>query len=530
MPRRGGTPDIPGDTPNLPGGPSYARPQWWQSAAAQSFLRSRPDLGPEDDELPEWQTGVTPLMERQPHRSWVPSYARGTDDPGAALIGPPAPRPSFLDLLRFAYSPEGRAAVMGESATRGVVGAGALGEWMSDRMRRPRSPAGGIFAVPDTLPAYQYGTRRHPGGAALVGEEGPELVDLPEGSSVLPLDRGAPEIGGDVPGYDFDDFETDDGLSDPALQLLREGYERQRMGAGMDEAPRFRAPNLQPIRPQGFWQGAAQLLGENPISFEGDLSQGGGALQALLGLGSVAANARINRASRELDPQRAANEMERSRAEFENQAELQRQRLDIQRRNRDATTRAPRTVTIPKADGSGTIEVPENSPAYREYLARTSGYRAPEKARAPASTTSTTNARLRAALDENRHRYGPMIAGVVARLRSPDTIRLQVPELTGELERLVRQHATADSTARSTLGERTGPAESRVPDGRIRVKEYDRKLPMVGAGRLVARFNAATDEAGLQRAVAAWRANQGAANDSAVYEAAARARKRVRGQ
>ena len=69
-----------------------------------------------------------------------------------------------------------------------------------------------------------------------------------------------------------------------------------------------------------------------------------------------------------------------------------------------------------------------------------------------------------------------------------------------------------------------------MPDGRIRVKEYDRKLPMVGAGRLVARFNAATDEAGLQRAVAAWRANQGAANDSAVYEAAARARKRVRGQ
>ena len=31
---------------------------------------------------------------------------------------------------------------------------------------------------------YAVGTRYHPGGAAIVGEEGPELVNLPKGSQV----------------------------------------------------------------------------------------------------------------------------------------------------------------------------------------------------------------------------------------------------------------------------------------------------------------------------------------------------------
>lgn len=37
-----------------------------------------------------------------------------------------------------------------------------------------------------TIPAYARGTSFHPGGRALVGEEGPEVVDLPRGSRVFP--------------------------------------------------------------------------------------------------------------------------------------------------------------------------------------------------------------------------------------------------------------------------------------------------------------------------------------------------------
>lgn len=36
------------------------------------------------------------------------------------------------------------------------------------------------------LPAYRFGTNYHPGGMALVGEEGPEVVQLPQGAAVQP--------------------------------------------------------------------------------------------------------------------------------------------------------------------------------------------------------------------------------------------------------------------------------------------------------------------------------------------------------
>lgn len=36
------------------------------------------------------------------------------------------------------------------------------------------------------LPAYRFGTNYHPGGMALVGEDGPEVVQLPQGAAVQP--------------------------------------------------------------------------------------------------------------------------------------------------------------------------------------------------------------------------------------------------------------------------------------------------------------------------------------------------------
>lgn len=41
------------------------------------------------------------------------------------------------------------------------------------------------------VPVYASGTTNHPGGLALVGEHGPELVNLPRGSAVTPADRTA---------------------------------------------------------------------------------------------------------------------------------------------------------------------------------------------------------------------------------------------------------------------------------------------------------------------------------------------------
>lgn len=44
------------------------------------------------------------------------------------------------------------------------------------------------------IPKYRYGTSFHPGGPAIVGEEGPELVNLPRGAQVLPHEDTKREI------------------------------------------------------------------------------------------------------------------------------------------------------------------------------------------------------------------------------------------------------------------------------------------------------------------------------------------------
>lgn len=47
-------------------------------------------------------------------------------------------------------------------------------------------------------PSYAGGTDFHPGGLALVGEKGPELVQLPRGSTVIPTDRSMALAGGNA--------------------------------------------------------------------------------------------------------------------------------------------------------------------------------------------------------------------------------------------------------------------------------------------------------------------------------------------
>lgn len=52
-----------------------------------------------------------------------------------------------------------------------------------DELNRATNP---MFAQKKSWPQYAAGTYNHPGGYAIVGEEGPELVDLPGGSKVYP--------------------------------------------------------------------------------------------------------------------------------------------------------------------------------------------------------------------------------------------------------------------------------------------------------------------------------------------------------
>lgn len=51
-------------------------------------------------------------------------------------------------------------------------------------------------SVPGAMQAFAGGTNNAPGGTALVGEKGPELVNLPAGSQVIPADRTAAMLNG----------------------------------------------------------------------------------------------------------------------------------------------------------------------------------------------------------------------------------------------------------------------------------------------------------------------------------------------
>lgn len=74
---------------------------------------------------------------------------------------------------------------------------------LADTMRSIFSMGGGtlgsIFAA---IPKYADGTNYHPGGMAIVGERGPELVNLPRGSQVIPNESMGTRITNIFHGYD----------------------------------------------------------------------------------------------------------------------------------------------------------------------------------------------------------------------------------------------------------------------------------------------------------------------------------------
>jgi phage-related tail protein len=57
---------------------------------------------------------------------------------------------------------------------------------------------GSIKGASNKTPAYADGTSFHPGGLAMVGERGPELVNLPRGAQVYPHGKGPAGMGSGV--------------------------------------------------------------------------------------------------------------------------------------------------------------------------------------------------------------------------------------------------------------------------------------------------------------------------------------------
>ncbi len=81
--------------------------------------------------------------------------------------------------------------------TMGSNGGGSQGGFLSSLFGAflgGGSSSSGGFGIPlpgsGTLPGFAMGTMNAPGGWAMVGERGPELVNLPRGSQVFPNGRG----------------------------------------------------------------------------------------------------------------------------------------------------------------------------------------------------------------------------------------------------------------------------------------------------------------------------------------------------
>lgn len=78
-------------------------------------------------------------------------------------------------------------------------------------------------------PAYASGTYNHPGGYAVVGEKGPEIVELPRGSRVYP-NGTVPQMSESnvyhitIPARDIREFNDIIRIAQGQRQSIRMGY------------------------------------------------------------------------------------------------------------------------------------------------------------------------------------------------------------------------------------------------------------------------------------------------------------------
>lgn len=113
----------------------------------------------------------------------------------------------------------------------------------------PASPiAFALMGIPQTaVPKYRKGTSFHPGGPAIVGEDGPEMLLLPRGAKVVPNPMTLAYDDRQTGGFGMGDAATDAELQDLTPE------ERQRILEQMDQgAPDALQPDwFDPIGPRG---------------------------------------------------------------------------------------------------------------------------------------------------------------------------------------------------------------------------------------------------------------------------------------
>ena len=93
------------------------------------------------------------------------------------------------------------------------------------RIKLPKISIPGIVARIPKFPGFAEGVTNFSGGPAMVGERGPELVDLPRGANVIPNNRMG---GGDTyvfnfPNYLGDKRELREAINETRLEFGRRG-------------------------------------------------------------------------------------------------------------------------------------------------------------------------------------------------------------------------------------------------------------------------------------------------------------------
>lgn len=100
-----------------------------------------------------------------------------------------------------------------EDAARGYQRMVNYAKWFAEALTLAASPLG-----------YAKGTSFHPGGLAIVGEEGPELLDLPRGASVTPMSQVGANGGGGVVVHNY--FGRDSVRSEQDIMRIAESQEK----------------------------------------------------------------------------------------------------------------------------------------------------------------------------------------------------------------------------------------------------------------------------------------------------------------
>lgn len=123
-----------------------------------------------------------------------------------------------------------------------------------------------IGALLKNVPQYARGTNYHPGGPAIVGELGPELVDLPEGAQVLPMNDPRRPVPSPPPPPD-PDLMPGDGADPRGMFWQEDARLSTKPGASFAPEAEYRTADMSSIPPSGT--GETNTLHGTARAFQG---------------------------------------------------------------------------------------------------------------------------------------------------------------------------------------------------------------------------------------------------------------------